>query len=347
MQRTINLIISIKNHEQRFDQAVAELIPELSRSRIQKWIKSGELTLNNERAAPKQKVYLGDVVQGVIEEQEETDHQPQNINIDIVYQDDHVIVINKPVGLVVHPGAGNPDGTLLNALLYHFPELQHVPRAGIVHRLDKDTSGVMVVAKTLEAQFHLVQQLQKRSVKRHYIALAVGEFTGGGTVNANIGRSGNDRLRMAVTPGGKEAITHYQILERYVGLTLIECQLETGRTHQIRVHLAHIRHPLVGDTLYGGRNRIPKGLDADVRENILGFPRQALHALELAFIHPHTEEIMRFETELPDDMQDLIDQLPEARHQSQEMDWTPPAMVQCYEIGEDEPLDEWDDELSE
>ncbi|MBS9778054.1 MAG: 23S rRNA pseudouridine(1911/1915/1917) synthase RluD [Gammaproteobacteria bacterium] len=339
MQRNINLIISDNNHEQRFDQAVAELIPELSRSRIQKWIKSGELTLNNEKATPKQKVYIGDIINGSIEEKEETDHQPQNIDLDIVYDDEHVIVINKPVGLVVHPGAGNHDGTLLNGLLYHFPELQNIPRAGIVHRLDKDTSGVMVVAKTLEAQFHLVQQLQKRTVKRHYVALAVGEFTGGGTVTANIGRSGNDRLRMSVTPGGKEAITHYNILERYTGLTLIECQLETGRTHQIRVHMAHIRHPLVGDSLYGGRNRIPKGLDAEVRDMILNFPRQALHAFELEFIHPHTQEPMQFETELPKDLQELIDQLPEAQHNGQEMDWTPPAMVQCYEIGEDEPLE--------
>ncbi len=343
MQRTINLIISTKNHEQRFDQAVADLIPELSRSRIQKWIKSGQLTLNDEKATPKQKVYIGDVVSGTIEEQEETEHQPQNIDIDIVYHDDDVIVVNKPVGLVVHPGAGNPDGTLLNALLYHFPELNSVPRAGIVHRLDKDTSGVMVVAKTLESQFNLVQQLQNRSVKRHYVALAVGEFTGGGTVRANIGRSGNDRLRMSVTPGGKEAITHYHILERYLGLTLIECQLETGRTHQIRVHMAHIRHPLVGDSLYGGRNRIPKGLDADTRDAILNFPRQALHARELEFIHPQTKKAMRFETELPEDMQNLIDQLPEIEYENEEMDWRPPMMAQCYEIGEDEPL-EWDEE---
>ncbi len=334
MQRKINLTISIENDQQRFDQAIAKLLPELSRSRIQKWIKSGELTLNEQVATPKQKVYLGDIIQGTITETEETEHQGQNIPLDIIYQDDHVIVINKPVGLVVHPGAGNTNGTLLNALLYHFPELQNIPRAGIVHRLDKDTSGVMVVAKTLEAQFNLVKQLQARTVKRHYIALATGEFTGGGTVDANIGRSGNDRLRMAVTLGGKRAITHYQILERYQGLTLLECQLETGRTHQIRVHMAHIRHPLVGDSLYGGRNRIPKGLDAETRELILNFPRQALHAYELAFIHPDTDRLVKFETDLPEDMQNLIDQLPELDYTDEE-DWTPPPMVQCYEIGEE------------
>ncbi len=311
MQREIKFTISVDNDQQRFDQAAAKLLPELSRNRIQKWIKSGTLTLNQQKTTPKQKVYIGDVIQGTVTETEETEHQGENIPLDIIYQDDHVIVINKPVGLVVHPGAGNPNGTLLNALLYHFPRLHNVPRAGIVHRLDKDTSGVMVVAKTLEAQFNLVKQLQERTVKRHYIALAVGEFTGGGTVDANIGRSGNDRLRMSVTLGGKKAVTHYHILARYTGLTLLECQLETGRTHQIRVHMAHIRHPLVGDSLYGGRNRIPKGLDVKTRKLILNFPRQALHAYELAFIHPDTDEPVQFTTDLPTDMQALIEQLPE------------------------------------
>ncbi|PIE45028.1 MAG: 23S rRNA pseudouridine(1911/1915/1917) synthase RluD [Gammaproteobacteria bacterium] len=311
MQRVINLTISSENHEQRFDRAIANLLPELSRSRIQKWIKSGELTLNGQVVAAKHKVYIGDQIAGCIEEREETTNQPQDISLDVVFQDNSVIVINKPAGLVVHPGAGNRDGTLLNGLLYHFPELQHVPRAGIVHRLDKDTSGLMVVAKTMETQYNLVQQLQARTVKRHYIALAVGELTGAGTVQANIGRSGNDRLRMSVTPGGKEAVTHYRILQRFAGLTLLACQLETGRTHQIRVHMAHIRHPLVGDPLYGGRNRIPRGLDEKTRHLILDFPRQALHACELAFIHPTTNEPVQFEAVLPDDMQALIACLPE------------------------------------
>lgn len=306
MQRTINLTMTEAQEGQRIDQAVAALLPSLSRSRIQQWIKQGALTLNDSAVTPKQKVYLGDVVAGNIEEQQESDFIAQDLPIDIVYQDNSVIVINKPAGLVVHPGAGNPDGTLLNALLYHFPESASVPRAGIVHRLDKETSGVMVVAKTLEAQFHLVQQLQARTVKRLYVALVVGEMTGGGKVEVRIGRSGNDRLRMSVTPGGKEAITHYQIAERFAGLTLLTCRLETGRTHQIRVHMAHIRHPLVGDPLYGGRNRIPKGLDAETREHILNFPRQALHARELAFLHPDDEREMRFEVELPQDMQALL-----------------------------------------
>ncbi len=336
MQRKINFTINEENHLSRFDLAVSEQLPELSRSQIQKWIKSGEITINGQAATPKQKVYIGDIIAGEMQETTEAEYLPQPIDLDIIYQDEAVIVINKPAGLVVHPGAGNPDGTLLNGLLYRFPKLKNIPRAGIVHRLDKDTSGIMVVAKTLEAQYHLVKQLQNRSVKRHYVALAVGEITGGGTVEANIGRSGNDRLRMAVTPGGKEAITHYQILERFKGLTLIECQLETGRTHQIRVHMAHLRHPLVGDPLYGGRNRIPKGLDAQTREKILNFPRQALHALELSFIHPQTEQEMHFETELPEDMLNLIKGLPELDYlDDDEMDWTPPSMVQCYEIDED------------
>lgn len=321
MQRNINLTISPDENGKRLDQAVAILLPNLSRSRIQQWIKQGQLTLNGQTVAPKQKVFLGDIIAGSIEETKETVDLAQNIPLDIVYEDDAVIVINKPAGLVVHPGAGNKDGTLLNALLYHFPEVKNVPRAGIVHRLDKETSGVMVVAKTLEAQYHLVQQLQARTVKRHYSALVVGELISGGTVEANIGRSGNDRLRMAVTLGGKEAITHYSILTRYQGMTLVECRLETGRTHQIRVHMAHIRHPLVGDPLYGGRNRIPKGLDSETREHILSFPRQALHAKTLSFLHPTDEREMRFSTELPQDFQDLLAPLPLLEDETEEWDW--------------------------
>lgn len=336
MQRTINLIITEENHQQRFDSAVANLLPTLSRSRIQRWIKSGQLTLNQQESVPKQKVYIGDVIEGTIEEESDNAHQGQNIPLEIIFQDAAVIVINKPAGLVVHPGAGNPDGTLLNALLYHFPELAEIPRAGIVHRLDKETSGVMVVAKTLEAQFHLTQQLQARTVKRQYYALVVGQLISGGTVEANIGRSGNERLRMSVTPGGKEAITHYRIVERFKGLTLLQCQLETGRTHQIRVHMDYIRHPIVGDPLYGGRNRIPKGLDNDIREYILAFPRQALHAKILQFIHPDTQQLVSFESDLPEDMLDLIDVLIVAEETDEYDISMSPARALCYEIGEDE-----------
>ncbi len=306
MQRNINLTITDNDNGKRLDLAVAGLLPSLSRSRIQHWIKAGQLTLNGQAVTPKHKVFIGDVVAGHIEDSEQTEDQPQNIPLDIVFEDDSVLVINKPVGLVVHPGAGNRDGTLLNALLYHFPAIKTVARAGIVHRLDKDTSGVMVVAKTLEAQYDLVKQLQARTVKRHYSALVVGELISGGTVEANIGRSGNDRLRMAVTPSGKKAITHYHIVTAYQGLTLLDCQLETGRTHQIRVHMAHLRHPLVGDSLYGGRNRVPKGLDADTRAHILAFPRQALHAHTLSFIHPDSGEPVTFHADMPKDFEDLL-----------------------------------------
>lgn len=309
MQRTIKLTITANNSGQRLDQALAQLLPELSRSRIQQWIKSGELTLNGHPSAPKQKVYQGDQIHGNITEPKSQTNQAQPIEIKIIFEDKHLLVINKPAGLVVHPGAGNPDQTLLNALLYHCSDLQQIPRAGIVHRLDKDTSGLMVVAKTLEAQFDLVKQLQARTVKRHYFALVVGELVSAGTINAAIGRSSKDRLRMAVTPHGKEAITHYHILKRYQGATLVECRLETGRTHQIRVHLAHLRHPLIGDPLYGRRNRLPKGLDSITRQTILTFPRQALHAKKLAFLHPSNQSPLLFETELPDDISTLLTSL--------------------------------------
>lgn len=310
MQRTINFIISEENDRQRLDQALVSLLPELSRSRIQKWIKSGDLLLNQQAATPKDKVHLGDSISGTLVEAPQAPPQPQDLPLNVVYEDKHLAVINKPAGLVVHPGAGNPDQTLLNALLYHFPKLQQLPRAGIVHRLDKETSGLMVVAKTQTAQLSLIKQLQERSVKRHYLALAVGEFISGGTVNANIGRSGNDRLKMAVTADGKTAVTHFHIQQRYTGLTLLECRLETGRTHQIRVHLAHIRHPLVGDPLYGGRHHIPKGLATVTRELVQDFPRQALHAFELGFKHPDSNKKIVFSAKLPDDMQQLINKLP-------------------------------------
>ncbi len=306
MQRDINLAITEKENGKRLDQALATLLSDWSRSRLQQWIKSGQLQLNAAAASPKQKVFTGDKVTGTIIEQSENDDQPQDIPLNILFEDNAVAVINKPAGLVVHPGAGNKDGTLLNALLYHYPECANVPRAGIVHRLDKDTSGVMVVAKTLAAQHHLVKQLQARTVKRHYVALVVGELISGGVVNAAIGRANRDRLRMAVTAGGKEAITHYHILQHYQGMTLLECQLETGRTHQIRVHLAHLHHPLVGDPLYGGRQRTPKGLSAELREHVLAFPRQALHARKLSFLHPDDQREVTVETTLPEDFQQLL-----------------------------------------
>jgi 23S rRNA pseudouridine1911/1915/1917 synthase len=236
---------------------------------------------------------------------------PQDIPLDIRYEDDYVLVINKPAGLVVHPAAGNPDGTLQNALLHHEPALINLPRAGIVHRLDKDTTGLMVVAKTELAHKNLVAALQARDVHREYRALVVGELVAGGTVDEAIGRHPTVRTRMAVHPTGKPAVTHYRVEERYRGHTLLAVRLETGRTHQIRVHMAYIRHPVFGDQVYGNRLRLPGGADQELIDVMRGFKRQALHAFRLGFIHPVTEEEVLFEAEIPDDMTELLELLAE------------------------------------
>ncbi|MDW5376202.1 23S rRNA pseudouridine(1911/1915/1917) synthase RluD [Halomonas sp. HP20-15] len=293
----------------RLDQAAAELFADFSRERLKGWIKSGALTLDGATAKPKDKVYGGErlVLEAVLEE--EVRWQPQAIELAIVHEDDDVLVIDKPAGLVVHPAAGNPDGTLLNALLHHCPALAAIPRAGIVHRLDKDTTGLMVVAKTLAAQTSLVGQLQARSVSREYAAVVTGVMTAGGTVDAPIGRHPKDRKRQAVTESGKPAVTHYRVVERFRGHSHVRCRLETGRTHQIRVHMAHRRYPLVGDALYGGRLKLPAGASEALKEQLRSFPRQALHAQKLAFIHPASGESVSFRAELPDDLWVLLDGL--------------------------------------
>lgn len=290
----------------RLDQAIAELMPEHSRSRLQSWIKNGALLLNGKPCKPKDKVGLGDRLELDAEPEVKVTWQAETIDLDIVYEDEHLLVINKPAGLVVHPAAGHADGTLVNALLNHAPELENLPRAGIVHRLDKDTSGVMVVARSLIAHTSLVEQLQSRTMGREYEAVIVGTLTGGGTVDAPIGRHPRDRKKMAVVAGGKPAVTHYRLLERFAAHTLVRCQLESGRTHQIRVHMAHLHHPLVGDPAYGGRLRLPKGTTDDLREVLSGFSRQALHARQLTLEHPETGETMSWEVPLPDDLQLLI-----------------------------------------
>ncbi|WP_163650600.1 23S rRNA pseudouridine(1911/1915/1917) synthase RluD [Modicisalibacter sp. 'Wilcox'] len=293
----------------RLDQAAAELLPDFSRERLKSWIKRGELTVDGARARPKDKVVGGErlVLETVLED--EVRWTPQAIALDIVHEDESVLVVNKPAGLVVHPAAGNPDGTLLNALLHHRPALAAVPRAGIVHRLDKDTTGLMVVAKTLAAQTALVEQLQARTVSREYDAVVTGVMTAGGTVDAPIGRHPRDRKRQAVHVSGKPAVTHYRVVERFRGHTHVRCRLETGRTHQIRVHLAHQRFPLVGDALYGGRLKLPAGAGESLKELLRHFPRQALHARKLAFIHPDSGETLTLRAELPDDLWLLLDGL--------------------------------------
>lgn len=293
----------------RLDQVLAQLFPEFSRSRLQQWVKGGAVLVDGKVLRPKDKLFGGETVVVGATVEAADDVAAEDIPLPIVYEDDEILVIDKPVGLVVHPGAGNAAGTLQNALLHHAPSLAGVPRGGIVHRLDKDTSGLMVVAKTLSAHKQLVEQLQARTVKREYLALVSGTFTAGNRIEAPIGRHPRDRTRMAVVDNGREAITHYRIAQRFQAHTLLRVALETGRTHQIRVHMAYIGHPLVGDPVYGGRLLLPKGATDTVREALRGFRRQALHATRLALIHPASGDEMSWEAPVPADMQALLDVL--------------------------------------
>jgi 23S rRNA pseudouridine1911/1915/1917 synthase len=294
---------------QRLDQVAAELFDSYSRSRLQTWIKSGALTVNGRPGKPKDKLIGSEELVINAELEAEVSDTAQPVALPIVYEDEHLIVINKPAGLVVHPAAGHHDGTLLNGLLHLDERQASLPRAGIVHRLDRDTTGLMVVARTLEAHASLVEQLQDKSLYREYEAVAVGVMTGGGTVNARIGRHPQDRKRQAVVESGKNAVTHYRLIQRFRGHTHIRVQLETGRTHQIRVHMAHVRYPLVGDPVYGGRIRLPAGASPALREALQGFRRQALHARKLGLIHPESGEYMEFEAPLAEDLSALLDVL--------------------------------------
>ncbi len=286
----------------RLDTVLARLFVEHSRSRLQAWLKEGRVRVDGVVADVKRKVLGGEQVSvAAVTSVADTGHRPEAIDLPIVYEDDHLLVIDKPAGLVVHPGSGNWSGTMMNALLHHAPQLAEVPRAGIVHRLDKDTSGLLVVAKTLVVQTDLVRQLQARTVKRHYLALVHGEVGAPGSVDAPIGRHPVQRTKMAIVKqggAGRDARTHYAPRERFPAATLIECRLETGRTHQIRVHMASIGHPLVGDPVYGKRKA------ADTRLDV--FPRQALHAWRLALVHPATGEEMSWEAPMPDDFSTLL-----------------------------------------
>ena len=293
---------------QRFDRVAADLFPDFSRARLQAWIRSGELRVDGDMRQSKDKLAAGALLSLRAELQPvDESWQPQAIELAIVYEDEDILVIDKPAGLVVHPAAGHADGTLLNALLHHCPELAVVPRAGIVHRLDKDTTGLMVVAKNLAAQAALVAQLQARTVHREYEAVATGVLVGGGTVDAPLGRHARDRKRQAVlVNGGKEAITHYRVLRRFRAHTHIRCLLETGRTHQIRVHMMHIHHPLLGDPVYGGRFKKPAGASLELIEAIRAFPRQALHARRLELRHPRSGATLTWEAPVPRDMRELL-----------------------------------------
>jgi 23S rRNA pseudouridine1911/1915/1917 synthase len=288
----------------RFDQALAEMFPDFSRSRLTEWIKSGDALLDGAPARPRAPVRGGETVTVNLRTEVETTSLAEDIPLDLVYQDEDVLVINKPAGLVVHPGAGNPRGTLVNALLHFDARMAELPRAGIVHRLDKDTSGLMVVARSLRSHASLVEQLSEREVHRQYVAVVVGPMIAGSTVNAPIGRHATDRIRQAVVKQGqgREAITHYRVRERFRAHTLIECRLETGRTHQIRVHMAHAKHPLVGDPLYGGSFKLPKAATPELAEMLRGFKRQALHAEKLTFRHPMSDQDVTTEAAMPADM---------------------------------------------
>ena len=291
----------------RLDQTLASVLPELSRSQIQRWIDEGRVQLGGEVPSQRLRLQGREVIELQCDIVASTESEPQPIALDIVYQDDQILVINKPAGLVVHPGAGNPDQTLVNGLLYLDPSLAEVPRAGVVHRLDKDTSGLLVVARNERARLNLIDQLSERSVHREYLALVNGRLIAGGTVNAPIGRSPGDRRRMTVTPGGKTAITHYRVEERFRSHTLLRVTLETGRTHQIRVHMAHIRHPIVGDPVYGGRAFNPKGASPELLDSLRGFHRQALHASRLGLVHPVTGQQLEWGRPMPEDMQALVE----------------------------------------
>ena len=294
----------------RLDQVAARLFEEYSRSRLQSWIKNGSLLVDGKQCRPRDKVASGAKLSVNAESEQEITWKAQDIDLDVVYEDESIIVINKPAGLVVHPAAGHADGTLVNALLNHAPELDQLPRGGIVHRLDMDTSGIMVAARTLAAHHHLVAQLQARTVKRQYCAVCIGTMTGGGTIDEPMGRHPRHRKKMAVVAmGGKPAITHYKVVRRYGHHTRIAVSLETGRTHQIRVHMAHRHYPLIGDPSYGGRPKLPKGASQELIDTLRGFPRQALHAEVLGLIHPASGEERQFECPLPDDMIALLDVL--------------------------------------
>ena len=302
-------VVSPELSGKRLDQALARLFSDYSRSRLQTWIKEGRVQVDGRLRKAKEKVWAGEHITLQAMLQDSGGCEAEDIPLDLVYEDEHLLVVNKPAGLVVHPAAGNWSGTLQNALLHHDPELAKLPRAGIVHRLDKDTTGLMVVARSLPAHKRLVEALQARKIKREYMAVVNGLPTSGGTVDAPIGRHPVNRVRMAVVAGGKPARTHFRISERFRAHTLLDVQLESGRTHQIRVHMAYIHHPLVGDPVYGGRLKLPPAASEALRSLLRGFGRQALHARRLSLAHPLSGKEMAWESPVPQDLAALLDEL--------------------------------------
>ena len=308
---TLTIIIPERMTGDRLDVALSEMLPDYSRSKITAWIKSGDALINNKAFKPKDKVKGSQVVMLSLNKKQNNDWSAENIALNVVFEDEDIIIINKPFGLVTHPGAGNWNGTLANALLYYDPELSKLDRAGIVHRLDKNTSGLMVIARNEKSQKYLVEQFQTHSVVREYSVIVYGHMISGGSVNDPIGRDPKDRIKQTVSSNGKDATTHYRVIDRFKSHTHVKAILETGRTHQIRVHLSHIGYPLLGDPMYGGRVRFPKKASEILKESLLGFKRQALHSKKLTLNHPSTGELMSWKAPLPDDMLKLLNILNE------------------------------------
>jgi 23S rRNA pseudouridine1911/1915/1917 synthase len=352
LDNTLTLAIPNDLGGLRLDVALQRLLPEHSRSRLQAWIKDGLITVDNLPSTSKTKVWGGEqVIVQVQAKPENYAYVAEDIPLDIVFEDEHIIVINKPAGMVVHPAAGNWGGTLLNALLFHAPQLKDVPRAGIVHRLDKDTSGILVVAKTLAAQTNLVRQLQARTVKREYRAIVWGQLWRNGVVDQAIGRDPRSRTKMALNRMGKPAITRYEILERFSVQTYLRCNLETGRTHQIRVHMQSLKAPIVGDPVYGFRGIIPiRVMTQTLRDEVSQFNRQALHAIKLGLMHPATNEFIEWQIELADDMKALLEAM---RHEDprnddeEEFEFSSEPYLSDEDYEGDEDFDDDDLELED
>jgi 23S rRNA pseudouridine1911/1915/1917 synthase len=305
------IIIPIRMIGERLDASLAEMLPDISRSKITAWIKSGDAVINGKKFKPKDKVRGNEIIDLTLNQKQTNNWAAEEIPLNIVYEDEDIIVINKQFGLVTHPGAGNWTGTLANALLNYDSALSRLDRAGIVHRLDKNTSGLMVVARNEKSQKYLVEQLQSHSVDREYSAIVYGHMIAGGMVNEPIGRDSKDRVKQAVSQNGKEATTHYRAINRFKSHTHVKVILETGRTHQIRVHLSYVGHSLVGDPMYGGRVRFPKKASEELKEVLLNFNRQALHSKKLTLVHPISGEVMSWKVPLPDDMLKLLSVLKE------------------------------------
>lgn len=302
----LEIVIPEKFKGKRLDLALSKLFPEHSRSRIQSWIKAGEVEVNNSKYKQRNVVNSGDIIKINTTLKSIDKHQAEHISLDVIHEDKAIIILNKPAGLVVHPGAGNPKHTLVNALLHFDEKLDVLPRAGIIHRLDKDTTGIMIIARTIESYTYLVNELQKRNIKRNYKAIICGQLVAGGVIENKIGRHPVHRTKMAVTDKGKLATTHYRIIKKFQHYTYLDIQLGTGRTHQIRVHMNNEKHPIIGDPLYGKNTFLKKGINASLREFIKNFKRQALHAYNLEFTHPVSKKIISLNAELPDDMNNLI-----------------------------------------